>query len=297
MIKAATLLAIFGSLVLSSLAGELWTENAKDAMARAAKEKKDLLIDFTGSDWCGWCIKLDKEVFSQAAFIAEAPKHFVFLKLDFPRGKAQSAELKKQNAELQAKYGIQGFPTIILADAKGRPFAQTGYRPGGPEGYLKHLAELRAAREKRDAAFAKADAAKGVERAKLLDQALSYLEPELVIGSYGEVVEEIVKLDAQNKAGLRKKYETQLAVQKIGEALSGGKNDEAIALADKALKATGRTGDEAQHILLAKSQAFYNKGDKSAAKKALLDALKAAPKSEAAAQIQGILDRLFKDVK
>jgi thioredoxin-related protein len=295
--KAVVVLASLGCLALAAGAGELWTENAKDAMAQAAKEKKDLLMDFTGSDWCGWCIKLDKEVFSQPAFTEEAPKQFVLLKLDFPQRKPQSAELKKQNAELQAKYGVEGYPTIVLADAKGRAYAQTGYRPGGAEGYLKHLAELRAGREKRDAAFAQAAAAKGIERAKLLDQAMATLDPGLVMSSYGSVVEEIVKLDPQNKAGLRKKYETRLAVQKIGEALSGGKPDEAIALADKALKAAGRTGDAAQEILLAKSQAYFNKGDKAAAKKVLQEALKAAPKSERAPQIQGILDRLFKDVK
>jgi thioredoxin-related protein len=295
--KAVVVLASLGCLALSAEAGELWTENAKEAMGQAAKEKKDLLMDFTGSDWCGWCIKLDTEVFSQPAFIAEAPKHFVLLKLDFPRGKPQSDELKKQNSELQAKYGIRGYPSIVLADATGKAYAQTGYRPGGAAGYLKHLAELRAAREKRDAALAKAAKAKGIERARLLDQALSAMDPELVMGSYGDMVEEIVKLDVGGKAGLRKKYETRLTVQKIGEALEGGQNDEAIALAEKAIKASGGTGEAAQELLVSKSQALFNKGDKSAAKKTLQEAIKAAPKSEKAPQIQGILDRLFKDVK
>ncbi len=297
MTKMAALLTALASLALPGQAGELWTENAKEAMAQAAKEKKDLLIDFTGSDWCGVCVMLDKEVFSQPAFADEAPKHFVLLKLDFPRAKPQSPELQKQNAELNAKYGPSGYPTVVLADSAGKPYAQTGYRPGGVEGYLKHLADLRAARERRDAAFAKAAAAKGAERADLLDRALALLEPNLVMGPYADVVEEIVKLDAQNKAGLRKKYEDRLALHKVVEALTVGKPDEAIAIADEALKDVGRTGDVAQEILLAKSQAFFKKGDKPAAKKALEEALLAAPKSRKAPQLQRILDRAFKDVK
>jgi len=98
MTRTAAFLTALASVALLSQAGELWTENAKEAMAQAAKEKKDLLIDFTGSDWCGVCVMLDKEVFSQPAFADEAPKHFVLLKLDFPRAKPQSPELQKQNA-------------------------------------------------------------------------------------------------------------------------------------------------------------------------------------------------------
>jgi len=153
--RASGVLAFVGLLATGvACAGELWTENAKEAMEQAAKEKKDLLIDFTGSDWCGWCMKLEREVFSQLAFQTEAPKFFVFLKLDFPQNRLLPAEIKKQNTEWQAKCAVKGFPTIILADAEGTPYAKTGYRPGGPKAYLKHLAELRQNRPKRDEASA-----------------------------------------------------------------------------------------------------------------------------------------------
>ena len=198
------LLAVLAAAIIAvpAAAAELWTEDAQAAMAQAAKEKKDILIDFTGSDWCGWCVKLDKEVFSQDAFITEASKHFVFLKLDYPHNRPLSDETKKQNAEWLKKCAVQGFPTIILADAAGKPYAQTGYLEGGPEAYLKNLDALRKNRVARDEALAKAAAAKGVEKAKLLDAALSAMNPDLVVGCYGDLVDEIIKLDAAGKAGL-----------------------------------------------------------------------------------------------
>ena len=286
------LVALLGAGIAS--AGELWTENAQEALAQAAKEKKDVLIDFTGSDWCGWCKKLDAEVFSQPGFQAEAPKYFVFLKLDFPHQRPLSAETKKQNAEWQQKLAIQGYPTIVLADAAGQPYAKTGHQAGGAEGYLKHLAELRQLRAKRDDLFAKAQAAQGIERAKALDQALQALDPSF-LGCYSDVAQEIVKLDADGKAGLKVKYEAMLLVQKIGAAMQAQKLDEAIALADEAIKGLNGKGQAAQDILFMKSFAQFRKQDKAAAKRSLQEAIQAAPGTPKAAQIQQILERAFKE--
>jgi len=157
---------------VAALAAEGWLTDLDAAKQQAAAEKKDILIDFTGSDWCGWCIKLDKEVFSTPAF--KAQKDFVLVSLDFPRKKELPADQKAKNDALAKAWGIQGFPTIILANAAGEPYAQTGYKQGGPEAYLAHLAELRkqntpegiqalkAEREK-EAAVAKERAARGAK--------------------------------------------------------------------------------------------------------------------------------------
>lgn len=109
------------------------------AKAKAVAEQKPMLLDFTGSDWCGWCIKLDKEVFSQQAFQAYAADSLVLVELDFPRRKAQSDELKAQNEALAQKYNIRGFPTIVVLSPEGELLERTGYRPGGPEAYVDHL--------------------------------------------------------------------------------------------------------------------------------------------------------------
>ena len=121
----------------------LWQTDFKAAQAKAKEEKKYLLVDFTGSDWCGWCIKLHNEVFDKEPFKTEAPSSSCSWNSIIPHQKEQSDDLKKQNKELSEKYKIEGFPTVLLMDAEGEVIARTGYREGGPDEYLKQLAELR----------------------------------------------------------------------------------------------------------------------------------------------------------
>lgn len=187
-----------------------WVTNVAAALAQAKAEKKDLLLDFTGSDWCGWCIRLNEEVFSKPEFQAYAAKNFVLVELDFPRDKSRMApEIEQQNDELQSKYGIEGFPTILLVDADGLPYAQTGYQEGGPLPYIEHLEELKKKRTTRDEALTAAAGLQGVERAKKLDEAVAEIPPQFVTAAYDNLVSEIIQLDADNGAGLKAAYETK----------------------------------------------------------------------------------------
>ncbi|GHB94744.1 thioredoxin family protein [Cerasicoccus arenae] len=125
-----------------------WITDYDAALKQAKEENKAVLIDFTGSDWCGWCKKLDKEVFSKPEFEQFAEKNLVRVYLDFPSGKAQSVELEKQNQELAKKFGVEGFPTILVLNHDGKPLAQIGYQPGGPVKYVETLEEIISPKEK-----------------------------------------------------------------------------------------------------------------------------------------------------
>lgn len=121
----------------------LWMHDFEAAKAKAAKEGKPIFINFTGTDWCGWCIKLEKEVFSQKAFQDYAKENLVLVEVDFPKKKEQSAELKEQNKKLDKEYGVEGYPTLYLLDAQGKKLTgDIGYREGGPEAYVAHLKSL-----------------------------------------------------------------------------------------------------------------------------------------------------------
>ena len=130
-----------GSLVAEEYSAN-WLTDLSVVQARAKEEGKPILMDFTGSDWCGWCIKLKKEVFSKPAFIDYANEHIILMTIDFPKRKQQAESLKDQNNTLLDTYGINSFPTIILVDAEGNLLGETGYRRGGPEPYVEHLKSL-----------------------------------------------------------------------------------------------------------------------------------------------------------
>src|SRR3954468_8428901 len=107
-----TLLSVLVAFTLGSFASAAkdgWTDNLEAAKAQAKKENKKILLDFTGSDWCGWCKKLDSEVFSTSEFKDYAAKNLVLVEVDFPHGFKLPAETKKQNDALAAKYRIEGF--------------------------------------------------------------------------------------------------------------------------------------------------------------------------------------------
>ena len=120
----------------------VWLENYSEALKLAEKEKKPVLVNFTGSDWCIWCIRLPDQVLSQPAFQNYAAGNLILLKVDFPRKSSQTAAQRKANNALSEKYGVRGFPTILLLNSDGAVIGKTGYRRGGAEAYVKHLQQL-----------------------------------------------------------------------------------------------------------------------------------------------------------
>lgn len=133
---------VFGS--MTTQAQELtWETNINKAIEVSNKTNKPLLLFFTGSDWCGWCIRLQKEVLKTPEFTKWANENVVLVELDYPRRTPQTEEIKKQNAELQQAFGIQGFPTVFFAKAITKDgktnfqgLGNTGYVAGGPTAWL-----------------------------------------------------------------------------------------------------------------------------------------------------------------
>jgi protein disulfide-isomerase len=121
---------IFIGLTSGAFAAGGWETDYAKALAKAKAENKHVLLDFTGSDWCGPCIELRKRVLSSKEFDTYAAKNLVLVEIDYPQRKKQSPELKKQNEKLSKEYGIdeKGFPTIVLLDPAGKVIREfTGY--------------------------------------------------------------------------------------------------------------------------------------------------------------------------
>lgn len=290
------------SLPLNSQAADGWLVDFEKAKAQAAKEGKSILMEFTGSDWCPPCIQLEKNVLSQEAFKTGAPKNFILLKLDSPRDKSkQTPEEIEQYQVLSKQYAVQGVPTIFLTDAKGKPYWQTvGYSGDPADKYVANLNAQLATLAKRDESFAKAEKAEGTEKAKHLAEGLSLVSNELALSTYDDVVAKIIKLDADNKAGLKAKFEgLKNSVDfkaELQSVLRGGGADPKSALAaiDKLIEEKKPTGESLQEALFYKGSIHFS-DDKAKAKALLLEAQKLAPDSDIGKRINGILAEFFKD--
>lgn len=135
---AAIILSAFGA----ARAAE-WGTDVPKAIAKAKAENKLVILDFTGSDWCGWCMKLKQEVFDTPEFEAYAAKNLVLVEVDFPRKKELGPDLRAANKALAAKYGVKGYPTIWVLEGSGMPVGKLGYMEGGPKTFIAELAKLK----------------------------------------------------------------------------------------------------------------------------------------------------------
>ena len=120
-----------------------WRTDLPAAAADARRDNKLLLLNFSGSDWCGWCQRLDAEVFSTDAFREYAAANLVAVLADFPRRTKLAAELQARNERLMRHFQVQGFPTVLLFSPGGELIAELGYQPGGPAAFVAAIEQAR----------------------------------------------------------------------------------------------------------------------------------------------------------
>lgn len=214
----------------STLASEGWYADFDEATKVAKEEGKDLFVDFTGSDWCVWCIRLHEEVFDFEEWSDPIQKDFVLVALDFPQGEEAKAKVPnpERNAELYDKYEVQGYPTCLLMTAEGEVYAQTGYQPGGPEAYLEHMKEIRDAGRpllvKAKKLIKTFEGAKGDAKTKAWEEILTTIEgldaDSPFVARLAGPVRWAFEADPKNEKGMK--------ARAIGVLLTVGQADEAV---------------------------------------------------------------------
>ncbi|MEY2488398.1 MAG: hypothetical protein QOC70_340 [Verrucomicrobiota bacterium] len=145
-IRVVSCLLIASSLVATMACGSEWQTDYERALATAKAAKRYVLLDFTGSDWCGPCIEMNKVVFSKAAFLNYAKKNLILVEVDYPRRKKLPEKIAKQNEHLKDQYGIDnsGYPTVILLDPDGKILGQLeGYSGERPADIIAWVEKLR----------------------------------------------------------------------------------------------------------------------------------------------------------
>lgn len=276
-------------------AGEGWTTDLEAAKKTAVVEKKSLLLEFTGSDWCPPCKMLKKEVFSQEEFTAGVKDKLILVQFDFPKDKSKlTPETIEQNQATAGKYGIQGYPTILLADETGKPFAMTGYKPGGAESYVKHLDELIAKRTERDESLAAAAKLEGVAKSKALIAVLKSmgLQDDMLTNFYSDEIAAIKSADPSDESGFMKDIETKKKFADFQNELNtlGGNEDfeGALQLTEKALASGDFKGEQLTQITIFKGIINMQLGKKEVALKALDEAIAIDPANPMNARIEAM---------
>ncbi len=188
---------VLAACVAPAFAAVEWMTDLEAAKKKAAAENKAVLLDFTGSDWCGWCIRIRNEVFDQPRFAEFARDKFIPVEIDVPNNPNFSPELRRRNEQLCKQYGIEGFPTIMVTDSRG---VVAGGFVGGIVDPAKVEAILSAGLENARKLEA-AQKLSGEEKAKAL-AAVYIALPEEMKGAAAPILEEIRALDPNDVSGL-----------------------------------------------------------------------------------------------
>lgn len=133
--KLIVLLAAFFTVYSVFAGGIAWYDNFGKAQEESRKTGKPILMLFTGSDWCGFCIRMDRAAFSKPDFQNFIQSKFVMFKADFPRRTKLQPGIAAQNNDLAEQYGVKGFPTVIIANSEGAVLAKTGFIRGNERAY------------------------------------------------------------------------------------------------------------------------------------------------------------------
>jgi S1-C subfamily serine protease len=189
-----------------------WLQDYEAARQLAAKEKKDLLILFDGSDWCGYSMRMTQAVFSKSEFREGTKADFVLVFIDFPRSPGAKAKVQNadRNRQLSERFGVGGFPTIILADSEGRPYGIDNYQSGDAKKYVQRLAEWKEVRQDRDRLLGEVAAATGKAKLDAAAKAVELLYGTDLADYYERELSEWTSLaqqqDPDNKQGLAEVY-------------------------------------------------------------------------------------------
>lgn len=291
-IIGAVFFLLVGGLVQAQQAKELWSQDFEAVKKASAQSGKDILVDFTGSDWCPPCMRMEDEVFTQPAFIQQAPQKFELLRLDYPRKTVQSDKIRQQNERLAQLYPFDSVPTFMLMDKDGKPYAVAiGYLRGGPAAFLKLLDSLGSQKKSLADLNAAADKAPaGPEKAQALHALFHQAEAWELTAFYADLPGKIITQDKDNKAGLKNRYQLLNEYnQLLGTWTEKTDFQQAVADTEKLAQKAVSLPDLQQKILFTEAMIYLNAlNDQAKAKEAFQRTIsldKKSPEGQRAAQL------------
>jgi len=255
-----------------------------------------LLLLFTGSDWIPLCQIFDRDVLNQPDFVEEVSEKFVLVRFEFPKSRRLPPAVVAQNQLFMRAYRISAFPTVFLTDNDGRPYGVNGYQAVTPADYARMINAMRQMGVLRDQYFAKAEAAEGLEKAKLLVKGTPNLPGNLTARYYRPQLETIIANDADDETGKVTKCKRLIAdvdysdsMQKLEQRIEWGKM---LDLTDAYIREGSLQGPERQQALFNKVGVLQKQGNLPEMVRTLLEITAINEKSPQGLRAKGSLDRL-----
>lgn len=140
--KMRLLIPLALAFAATAIAKTGWEDDFDKGLAKAKAAGKPALVDFTGSDWCIWCKRLDAEIFSKQEFKDYVKDKFQLVEVDFPQLKPLPQKKAEAHEALAKKYKIEGFPTVLVLDGSGKEIGRLGYVEGGPKAFIAELEKV-----------------------------------------------------------------------------------------------------------------------------------------------------------
>lgn len=288
---------------LSTSESLTWHTNLEKAIARAQKDHKDIYLEFTGTDWCPGCIHLKNTVQATMAFRDRARTNYICVLIDFPRKIKLPEQQAAYNEDIRSLYDITSFPTVLLLDEQGRPYAAIPGSAQNVEAYLQRLDQAQAIKTARNKAFDEAAHASGnAEKLQALHRALQTVDPTFH-PFYPDVLQEIERLDPQNtlgykgtadraRIGKQQRSEYEKLLDECRTAYREKKMQTCIDLTDQFLNRTDLLPAVRQKALLHQHTNYAMVANIPKSLQCLKDALAVDPKSKDAKKIQSYIDNL-----
>lgn len=279
--KAPTLAIVltFFAAPIGILSAHCPAHQIADAQTQAAQEKKSVLLVFIGGEWSEPSQKFREEILNNADLKKKADEAFVVQLLEYPKDQTKTDQTLK---DLREKFQVGRFPTLLLTDPLGRPFGYTGYRQGGSEALVKALSDAVELRKKRDASFAKAQKAKGIEKAKALVEGLNLLPRQILTEHYSAELAAIKKADPKNETKLFGELEKAEVVRKEQDEYNllfrEKKYDEIVKKSQA--EAAKAKGEDAQRLTMFGIQALVSLKKYNEANQSIEEMGKLAPESQ-----------------
>lgn len=225
-----------------------WLTNIEEAKKQALAENKQLLLFFTGSDWCGFCIRLEEAVLSTPEFREKLEQNYVPVVLDFPNKKELPEDVKEQNKEMKELLKVSGFPTVFIVSPELLPHGRmVGF--GGAKSFWESFNDA-LDRSTKLKSIPESNHVAKITTLEALDPVLATIPSEMIRYGWLEHLERVVSGDSSSNADLKSKWNNTLVSVK-----QEIEDEEHVAQATKELQAMSRSQASAAEIL-----EFLNKG-------------------------------------